>query len=830
MMIRYASVIILIAFSISSLNAAIYYVSPKGSDKGAGTAANPFMTIAKACSVMKAGDTCYLKTGVYRETLKPLKSGTNSMPITFASAKGHKAVISGADLLTGWKKEGDVYTAPMAWTMDVPAEKKGIQDGDQLFIDGEMTSEARWPSTGSKLPDFLFTPNRAGAQGGGSTNLNHAGLGDEQDGWKGAHLWCAGGQSWICWTEPVLGYDAASKNLTFARDYILPGPKYFYKPRGGSKFSLRYHRKALDDPGEWFLDKKAKKMLFIPPSGKDINSLKVAAKRRQHCIDLSGLSYIRVMNIDFRGGGIQTDNKSSHNTFEKLTGKFVSHSWSKDVGSKYGVQLRGTGHLLVNCDLSYSSAAVVSTAGSDHRIINNKIQYGGYGALWNGTVRLTGRRILFSHNTVAHAGRDLINIHGLSESLVQYNDVSNAGYLTADLGMIYGHTTDFANTEFCYNWIHDNRASAHRNGIYFDHVAHNAIVHHNVLWNIKDDPLRLNNPAYCGLVFNNSCLNTGAIGTFDHAGRNDLHATRFMNNLVNKKIGLPGHVAMDNNVVNGNPPYKDPRNKDFTLTDSSLKAGAYTEGIAWKAGCDLSKTLSPLPVYRPANIPWMNIVKNSCFEFADLEGWTKTGAKKAEMSKGNYWGTPWNGKPKQPLGTGVKELQLGPGKDGVSQLITGLTPNTEYKLSGWLKTANGETVELAVNGHGGDAVLASHSGGWTRKTIDFKTGSSGKQVTISVTKTSSGSGNAWADALVLPTPVKLTGIIQTPTVVKKSEGKQYPPVTAEERKMHAYLVKAYKKYKAGQMSKVKFQEGANKIAASVPGTKTADIAKNLINK
>ena len=153
-MIRYASLIILITLSISSLNAATYYVSPKGSDKAKGTEASPFKTIAKACSVMKAGDTCYLKTGVYRETLKPLRSGSSKRPITFASAKGHKAVISGADLLTGWKKEGEVYAAPMNWTMDAPHEK-GIQDGDQLFIGGEMTSEARWPNTGSKLPDFL---------------------------------------------------------------------------------------------------------------------------------------------------------------------------------------------------------------------------------------------------------------------------------------------------------------------------------------------------------------------------------------------------------------------------------------------------------------------------------------------------------------------------------------------------------------------------------------------------------------------------------------------------------------------------------------------------
>ena len=69
-----------------------------------------------------------------------------------------------------------------------------------------------------------------------------------------------------------------------------------------------------------------------------------------------------------------------------------------------------------------------------------------------------------------------------------------------------------------------------------------------------------------------------------------------------------------------------------------------------------------------------------------------------------------------------------------------------------------------------------------------------------------------------------------PKVVKKTEVKKYPPITAEERKMHAFLIRAYNKYKAGQMSKEKFKEGAGKIAASIPGTKTADIAKKLIDQ
>ena len=66
--------------------------------------------------------------------------------------------------------------------------------------------------------------------------------------------------------------------------------------------------------------------------------------------------------------------------------------------------------------------------------------------------------------------------------------------------------------------------------------------------------------------------------------------------------------------------------------------------------------------------------------------------------------------------------------------------------------------------------------------------------------------------------------------LKKTEIKTYPPATDEEIKMHAFLIRAYKKYKSGQMSKIKFVEGANKIASSLPGTKTADIAMKLIKQ
>jgi hypothetical protein len=82
---------------------AIYYVSPAGSDQNDGRSlATPFRTIQKCASVAQAGDTCSIRAGVYRETVRPANSGAAGRPITFAAYADETVVISGADPIGGW--------------------------------------------------------------------------------------------------------------------------------------------------------------------------------------------------------------------------------------------------------------------------------------------------------------------------------------------------------------------------------------------------------------------------------------------------------------------------------------------------------------------------------------------------------------------------------------------------------------------------------------------------------------------------------------------------------------------------------------------------------
>ena len=364
------------------------FVSPSGSDNGPGSRETPFASLAKATDILQPGDTCYLREGVYREVLRPARSGTESAEITFRAWSGEKVVISGADALTGWRDDGNgVWSAAMDWTLG---------DGDQLFDGDGMLSEARWPAAGD---NFLFHPVRALIASGSANTLVCPEIPGTAADWTGAQLWCAGGAAWICWTTRITSYDPASHTLTFDRKFDK-----WYAPKNGNLFSLRGVRPALHAPGQWFHDTAAKRLLLIPPVGKTPSGMTVEAKRRKIAIDLTDRSHVRLTGITLHAGSLVTNSSSRHLTLEKLTGRHLAHSFTGSGSDDAGVLIDGTGHLVLNCDFGISSGSVLTTRGADHRIINNFLHQGSYAGMWNGAVALSGRRIIFSHNTVRHAG------------------------------------------------------------------------------------------------------------------------------------------------------------------------------------------------------------------------------------------------------------------------------------------------------------------------------------------------------------------------------------------------------------------------------------------
>ena len=93
----------------------IYYVNAKAKTNGNGTKALPFKTINQAAAIAQAGDEVLVAPGIYREQVVPKSGGTGDAKeqrITYKSEKPLGAIISGSEILKGWKKlKGDVWTA-----------------------------------------------------------------------------------------------------------------------------------------------------------------------------------------------------------------------------------------------------------------------------------------------------------------------------------------------------------------------------------------------------------------------------------------------------------------------------------------------------------------------------------------------------------------------------------------------------------------------------------------------------------------------------------------------------------------------------------------------
>jgi hypothetical protein len=117
----------------------VYYIDPRhpaAVDEPAwGYPAVPLASLAKACAIAESGEKIVLRGGIYREVLAPKNDG-----VTIRAMKGEKVMISGADLIEGWKREVDG-----SWSAPLVAEPK------KLLRDGQPWNEFSYDKAASRI-------------------------------------------------------------------------------------------------------------------------------------------------------------------------------------------------------------------------------------------------------------------------------------------------------------------------------------------------------------------------------------------------------------------------------------------------------------------------------------------------------------------------------------------------------------------------------------------------------------------------------------------------------------------------------------------------------
>jgi hypothetical protein len=508
-----------------------YFVDPGGDDdNGLGTQDRPFQTVQKCASLAQPGDTCFIRAGTYRETIAPARSGETGRPITFTAYQKEPVTISGADLVSGWQPyQGSIFLSSIAW--DLGAGK------NQVFVDGQMMTEARWPNTDAD-PSH---PTYAVATDGSFPADHDFGVPvDPDERWtiydpaltEAAGFWDGALVNHLSNVGLVAQSGIVTASAPGQIEFSLLGNQYGVGPN--TWYYLTGKLEALDAPREWFLDAGGTLYLWAP-AGDDPSGHVVEAKRRLAAFDLSGRSNIVVRGVRIFAATIVTDMSSSDILLDGIDASYVSHLTRIEglgggwwAGWNTGIQLHGTRNTLANSNIAYSAANGVELLGSDHRVTNCIIHDVDYLALDSSGVYMhsrtdarigvtgyssTGHEV--SYNTLYNSGRTLIQHETARGIRIVNNLLYDANWQTTDSGFTYTYATDGGGSEMAYNLMHDSRnggggtnCGGCSNGIYLDDAGSNYVVHHNVIWNVPYSAIYTNKSSYVQ-IFNNTLWYAG---------------------------------------------------------------------------------------------------------------------------------------------------------------------------------------------------------------------------------------------------------------------------------------------------------------------------------
>ncbi|MGD0898220.1 MAG: right-handed parallel beta-helix repeat-containing protein [Thermoguttaceae bacterium] len=541
-----------------------YHVAPAGCDAGEGTAEQPFLTLQRAAAAVQPGDTCVVHEGTYRETVRPVRSGTPEAPIRFVVAPGEKALITGTEVVSGWSAhEGRICKAAVS------------EPVEQLFCDRRIMVPAQFPNAG----DDPYKPNLVEIVGGPG-QCTSAALRRPKDFWKGATLWALGQHACVSSTATVAGSEG---------DAISFDGKGPFRKEAPVRIRLSGLLSLLDAPREWH--QEGETVYFWPPGDDPPHWPEIEVTRRRWAFDLSERAYIEIKGFELFAASVNFD-AAEHCTLDGCRVRYPSFDrnmkcgFNRDRGISaaaegLGIALGGRHNAVRNSVVAYCIGDGVSVYAENNTVENCVIHDCDLSASDCAPIACAGREHVLRHNTLFNAGRSLLLHRHLKQGRIEHNHLYNAGLLVGDLGATYCFQTDGEGTVIAYNHAHD--VHCHTGvGIYIDNGSSNHLIHHNLVHDVQDCGLRLNLPATNVRIFNNTLTGNGkGIASWGRSGAGRKN-TAIVNNIITESALLGKDTEAHHNFLEKEPGFVDQAKKQFELKPDSpcVDAGIDVEGVA----------------------------------------------------------------------------------------------------------------------------------------------------------------------------------------------------------------------------------------------------------
>jgi hypothetical protein len=298
-------------------------------------------------------------------------------------------------------------------------------------------------------------------------------------------------------------------------------------------------------------------------------------------VNLAGLTLVQVAGFQVRGGGINLANarycrvQDCHVAWEE-GGEPDGEADRKVDNSAAAILLGGKENEVSGCSVTRSPAhGMVLLPGSannrvvDVRIIGAGSKYPSACGIVAGGAAHTVQRVL-----VERSGGTALMCRDIHNARLLNNEFRLGGGQTAGVPLVR-ITGNGKGTVIAYNRIYDNQ-SREGDGVFFDGMVENYIVHHNVICGQPRDALHLSGAVQYCYVFNNTCaLNGRSVGGGTADGSGPFRGLRFFNNIFTGAVwdglaGKPGpEVVWESNYVGAAPGFIDEAARDFRLKPDS---------------------------------------------------------------------------------------------------------------------------------------------------------------------------------------------------------------------------------------------------------------------
>jgi len=518
--------IVMLACGAFAIRAQEFFISPSGEDTNHGTRQAPFASMERARDAVRElkGQkprepiTIWLAGGDYFRTqafeLTAADSGSVDRRIIWRSLPGQKVRLLGALKIHGFGRVTNtnildrLHPDTRSHILEANiGSQETFQFGQmksrgfarpispahcELFYGGKPMTLARWPNEGSwtKISGFPQEKARPDGHGGQFGDLETGFIyeGDRPRGWHDvSEIWAHGYWAWD-WAN---SYERVGSIDLDKRLVKTLAPYGHYGFRKGQRVYFLNILEELDQPGEWFLDRKTARLYFWPPdnrldSGKDAEVL--LSVSAEPLFSLKDASFVTIEGLTIEG--------TRANAIEIQGGasNLVTDCVIRNIGN-YGVRIAGgTCNGVSKCAVLDTGDGGVSVDGGNRQDLTPgrhfvedchfqrqgrwskcyvpAILFGGVGH------RASGNLIEdHPHCAILYSGND---------HLIEYNEIRNIALETGDVGAIYtGRDYTYRGNRIRFNYIHHTGGVGMGSmGVYMDDCVSGTEIFGNIFFKV----------------------------------------------------------------------------------------------------------------------------------------------------------------------------------------------------------------------------------------------------------------------------------------------------------------------------------------------------------